>query len=52
MDMGDNWQIDAPWAQLVASTVVPPNLFKNALEMTDKVYEDVNRDSAGESLAG
>jgi hypothetical protein len=52
MDMGDNWQIHAPWAQLVASTVVPPNLFKNALEMTDKVYEDVNRDSAGESLAG
>ena len=52
MDMGENWQIHAPWAQLVASTKVPPNLFKNALEMTDKVYEDVNRDSAGESLAG
>ena len=52
MEMGDNWQIHAPWAQLVASTQVPPNLFKNALEMTDKVYEDVNRDSAGESLAG
>ena len=33
MDMGDNWQIHAPWAQLVASTVVPPNLFKNALEI-------------------
>jgi len=52
MEMEENWQIHAPWAQLVASTVVPPNLFKNALEMTDKVYEDVNRDSAGESLAG
>ena len=52
MDMGDNWQIHAPWAQLVASTVVPPNLFKNALELTDKIYEDVNRDSAGDSLAG
>ena len=52
MDMGDNWQIHAPWAQLVASTVVPPNLFKNALELTDKIYEDVNRDSAGKGLAG
>ena len=52
MDMGDNWQIHAPWAQLVASTEVPPNLFKNALELTDKIYVDVNRDSAGASLAG
>ena len=52
MEMGENWQIHAPWAQLVASTKVPPNLFKNALEMTDMIYADVNRDSAGDSLAG
>jgi len=52
MDMGENWQIHAPWAQLVASTIVPTDLFKKALEMTDTIYADVNRDSAGDSLAG
>ena len=52
MNMEDNWQVNAPWAQLVASTKVPDELFKNALEMTDKIYEDVNRDSAGPALAG
>ena len=45
--MGDNWQVNAPWAQLVASTKVPDELFKTTLELTDKIYEDVNRDSAG-----
>jgi len=52
MNMEDNWQVNAPWAQLVASTKVPDELFKNALEMTDNIYEDVNRDSAGAGLAG
>jgi|TARA_B110000285_G_scaffold198718_1_gene231365 hypothetical protein len=52
MEMGENWQVNAPWAQLVVSTKVPDKLFKSALEMTDKVYEDVNRDSAGNLLAG
>jgi hypothetical protein len=52
MKMEDNWHIHAPWAQLVASTAVPSDLFKNALEMTDMIYADVNRDSAGDSLAG
>ena len=52
MEMGDNWQVNAPWAQLVVSTKVPDELFKTTLELTDKIYEDVNRDSAGGSLAG
>ena len=52
MEMAENWHVNAPWAQLVASTKVPDELFKTTLELTDKIYEDVNRDSAGESLAG
>ena len=52
MKMGENWQVNAPWAQLVVSTKVPDELFKSALELTDKIYEDANRDSAGDSLAG
>ena len=51
MKMEENWQVNAPWAQLVVSTKVPDELFKNALEITDKIYEDENRDSAGKSLA-
>ena len=52
MEMSENWHINAPWAQLVASTKVPDELFKITLELTDKIYEDTNRDSAGEGLAG
>ena len=52
MQMDDNWHINAPWAQLVATTKMPDELFKTTLELTDKIYEDVNRDSAAESLAG
>ena len=52
MQMGDNWHVNAPWAQLVATTKMPDELFKTTLELTDKIYEDVNRDSAGGSLAG
>jgi len=52
MEMAENWHVNAPWAQLVASTKVPDELFKTTLELTDKIYEDVNRDSAGASLAG
>ena len=52
MKMEENWQVNAPWAQLVVSTKVPDELFKSALELTDKIYEDANRDSAGDSLAG
>ena len=52
MEMGENWHINAPWAQLVATTKMPDELFQTTLELTDKIYEDVNRDSAGESLAG
>tara|TARA_R110000851_G_scaffold329408_1_gene501236 strand:+ start:43 stop:819 length:777 start_codon:yes stop_codon:yes gene_type:complete len=52
MEMGENWHVNAPWAQLVVSTKVPDELFKTTLELTDKIYEDVNRDSAGASLAG
>ena len=52
MEMGENWYVNAPWAQLVASTKMPDELFKTTLELTDKIYEDVNRDSAGASLAG
>jgi len=52
MQMGENWHVNAPWAQLVATTKMPDELFKTTLELTDKIYEDVNRDSAGESLAG
>ena len=52
MEMGENWQVNAPWAQLVVSTKMPDELFKTTLELTDKIYEDVNRDSAGASLAG
>ena len=52
MEMGENWHINAPWAQLVATTKVPEDLFKTTLEMTDRIYADENRDSAGKSLAG
>ena len=52
MEMGENWQVNAPWAQIVASTKMPDELFKTTLELTDKIYEDANRDSAGASLAG
>ena len=52
MELADNWHVNAPWAQLVASTKMSDELFKTTLELTDKIYEDVNRDSAGKSLAG
>ena len=52
MEMGENWHVNAPWAQLVATTKMPDDLFQTTLELTDKIYEDVNRDSAGASLAG
>jgi len=52
MEMGENWQVNAPWAQIVASTKMPDELFKTTLELSDKIYEDANRDSAGGSLAG
>ena len=28
MEMGENWYVNAPWAQLVASTKMPDELFK------------------------
>ena len=52
MEMSENWHVNAPWAQLVVTTKMPDELFKTTLELTDKIYEDVNRDSAGGSLAG
>ena len=52
MEMDKNWHVNAPWAQLVATTKMPDDLFQTTLELTDKIYEDVNRDSAGGSLAG
>ena len=52
MEMSENWHVNAPWAQLVVTTKVPDELFKTTLELTDKIYEDVNRDSAGKGLAG
>ena len=52
MEMSENWHVNAPWAQLVVSTEVPKKLFQTTLELTDKIYADTNRDSAGEGLAG
>jgi hypothetical protein len=52
MEMGENWHVNAPWAQLVVTTKVPEDLFKTTLELTDRIYADENRDSAGKSLAG
>ena len=52
MQLEENWHVNAPWAQLVATTKMPYELFQTTLELTDKIYEDVNRDSAGEGLAG
>ena len=52
MQIDENWHVNAPWAQLVATTKMPDELFKTTLELTDKIYEDANRDSAGASLAG
>ena len=28
MELGENWHVNAPWAQLVASTKMPDELFK------------------------
>ena len=52
MEMSENWHVNAPWAQLVVSTEVPKKLFQTTLELTDKIYADTNRDSAGAGLAG
>ena len=52
MEMSENWHVNAPWAQLVVTTKMPDELFQTTLELTDKIYEDVNRDSAGVGLAG
>ncbi len=52
MELEENWHVNAPWAQLVVSTKVPDELFKTTLKLTDKIYEDTNRDSAGAGLAG
>ena len=38
MEMGENWHVNAPWAQLVATTKMPDELFKTTLELTDKIY--------------
>ena len=39
MKMGENWHVNAPWAQLVVSTKVPDELFKTTLKLTDKIYK-------------
>ena len=52
MQLGDNWHVNAPWASLVCSTKVPDDIFKTTLELTDKIFDDVNHDSAGAGLAG
>ena len=52
MQLGDNWHVNAPWASLVCSTKVPEDIFKTTLELTDKIFDDVNHDSAGAGLAG
>ena len=52
MEMGENWHINAPWAQLVVSTQMPDKLFRDTLKLTDDIYADANRDSAGAGLAG
>ena len=52
MQLGDNWHVNAPWASLVCSTKVPDDIFKTTLELTDKIFNDVNHDSAGAGLAG
>ena len=52
MEMGENWHVNAPWAQLVVSTEVPKKCFQAALKLTDEIFADENRDSAGDGLAG
>ena len=52
MEMEKNWHINAPWAQLVVSTQMPDKLFRDTLKLTDDIYADANRDSAGAGLAG
>ena len=31
MELGENWHVNAPWAQLVVSTKMPDELFKLSL---------------------
>ena len=52
MEMGENWYVNAPWAQLVCSTKVPDDIFETILKLTDEIYDDPEHDSAGAGLAG
>ena len=52
MEVGENWHVNAPWAQLVCSTKVPEDIFQTVLNLTNEIYGDPKHDSAGESLAG
>ena len=38
MEMGENWHVNAPWAQLVATTKMPDELFKNLTDPKSKDY--------------
>ena len=39
MQQGDNWFVDAPWAQLLCSTKIPDNMLLRFVEMSDEVLE-------------
>ena len=50
MNVRDNWQVDAPWAQLVCSTQMPDDITKKILKLSDKILEDNQHDSNDEEF--
>ena len=50
MNVRDNWQVDAPWAQLVCSTQMPDDITKKILKLSDKILEDNQHDPNDEEF--
>ena len=36
MELEENWHVNAPWAQLVVSTKMPDELFRNLTDLLQK----------------
>ena len=40
MKLGENWFVDAPWAQLLCSTKIPDDILQNFIQMSEEVLQE------------
>ena len=38
--LGENWFVDAPWAQLLCSTKIPDDILQNFIQMSEEVLQE------------